>query len=92
MDNSAGEVIDNASRSRFKTKVRRLYDIANVLTAIGLIKKVDMNDRIMKKPVFKYIGPHVDTVDLDTGMKYRIMAFKHLIIIDFSILLINYYL
>ncbi|KAK0183009.1 hypothetical protein PV327_001088 [Microctonus hyperodae] len=71
MDNSAGEIIDNASRSRFKTKVRRLYDIANVLTAIGLIKKVDMNDRIMKKPVFKYIGPHVDTVDLDTDTPTR---------------------
>lgn len=55
MDNKT----DNASKSRFTTKVRRLYDIANVLTAIGLIDKVHTYDRAMRKPVFKYIGPNV---------------------------------
>lgn len=39
-----------------KSKVRRLYDIANVLISIGLIEKVSGN-LILKKPVFKYVGP-----------------------------------
>lgn len=40
-----------------KSKVRRLYDIANVFISIGLIEKVSGN-LILKKPVFKYVGPH----------------------------------
>lgn len=39
-----------------KSKVRRLYDIANVLISIGLIEKVSGN-LILKKPVFRYVGP-----------------------------------
>ncbi|XP_063373523.1 transcription factor E2F7-like [Cydia amplana] len=39
-----------------KSKVRRLYDIANVFISIGLIEKVSGNS-ILKKPVFKYVGP-----------------------------------
>lgn len=63
----SNESTDNSVRSRFKTKVRRLYDIANVLTAIGLIKKVSMADSPIRKPVFKYTGPDVDYVDFDAG-------------------------
>ncbi|XP_015597841.1 E2F transcription factor-like E2FE isoform X2 [Cephus cinctus] len=59
------EAGDTSLRSRFKTKVRRLYDIANVLTAIGLIEKVSTRDNTIKKPVFIYTGPNVDYVDFD---------------------------
>lgn len=37
-----------------KTKVRRLYDIANILTSLGLIEKVPTSNR---KPAFKWLGP-----------------------------------
>ncbi|XP_051885866.1 transcription factor E2F7 isoform X2 [Pristis pectinata] len=47
------EAVDN---SKFKTKIRRLYDIANVLTSLGLIKKVHVNER-GRKPAFKWVGP-----------------------------------
>ncbi|XP_043267251.1 transcription factor E2F7-like [Venturia canescens] len=57
--------------SRIKTKVRRLYDIANVLTAIGLIKKIYMYDRTIRKPVFKYIGPDVECVEFDRETPVR---------------------
>lgn len=40
-----------------KSKVRRLYDIANVFISIGLIEKVSGN-LILKKPVFMYVGPY----------------------------------
>lgn len=40
-----------------KSKVRRLYDIANVFISIGLIEKVS-GQSILKKPVFKYVGPY----------------------------------
>lgn len=37
-----------------KTKVRRLYDIANILTSLSLIEKVHTVNR---KPAFKWLGP-----------------------------------
>lgn len=38
-------------------KVRRLYDIANVLTSLGLITKVHVTEERGRKPAFKWIGP-----------------------------------
>ncbi|KAJ8676318.1 hypothetical protein QAD02_012105 [Eretmocerus hayati] len=55
----------SAVQSRFKTKVRRLYDIANVLSAIGLIEKVDLYNCAIRKPIFKYTGPKVDCLNLN---------------------------
>ncbi|XP_044133051.1 transcription factor E2F7 [Bufo gargarizans] len=48
---------DISDHSKFKTKVRRLYDIANVLTSLGLIKKVHVTEERGRKPAFKWIGP-----------------------------------
>nr|QOY46827.1 E2F transcription factor 7 [Ambystoma mexicanum] len=53
---------DVSDQSKFKTKVRRLYDIANVLTSLGLIKKVHVTEERGRKPAFKWIGP----VDFNT--------------------------
>lgn len=38
---------------KIKTKIRRLYDIANVFSSLGLIKKICLDS---KKPAFKWIG------------------------------------
>ncbi|XP_078583077.1 uncharacterized protein LOC144865882 [Branchiostoma floridae x Branchiostoma japonicum] len=46
--------------SKFKTKIRRLYDIANVLTSLKLIKKVLVQEDRGKKPAFTWIGPDPD--------------------------------
>ncbi|NXH21945.1 E2F7 factor, partial [Bucco capensis] len=51
------ETQDTVDHSKFKTKVRRLYDIANVLTSLGLIKKVHVTEDRGRKPAFKWIGP-----------------------------------
>ncbi|NXX87860.1 E2F7 factor, partial [Centropus bengalensis] len=51
------ETQDTVDPSKFKTKVRRLYDIANVLTSLGLIKKVHVTEERGRKPAFKWIGP-----------------------------------
>ena len=48
---SDGEVYDE---KLLKTKIRRLYDIANVLQSIGLIHKTQMSNS--RKPAFKWIG------------------------------------
>jgi len=37
-----------------KTKIRRLYDIANVLQSIGLIEKTQISTS--RKPAFKWVG------------------------------------
>ncbi|KAI3366963.1 hypothetical protein L3Q82_009606 [Scortum barcoo] len=48
---------DSSSHSKYKTKVRRLYDIANVLTSLDLIKKVHVREERGRKPAFKWLGP-----------------------------------
>ena len=48
---SDGEVYDE---KLLKTKIRRLYDIANVLQSIGLIRKTQMSNS--RKPAFQWIG------------------------------------
>jgi transcription factor E2F7/8 len=48
---SDGEKIDEKT---LKTKIRRLYDIANVLQSIGLIAKTQMSKS--RKPAFKWVG------------------------------------
>ncbi|XP_029019979.1 transcription factor E2F7 isoform X2 [Betta splendens] len=48
---------DSSSHSKYKTKVRRLYDIANVLTSLGLIRKVHVREERGRKPAFKWLGP-----------------------------------
>ncbi|KAH9505648.1 Transcription factor e2f8 [Bulinus truncatus] len=54
--------MDNVEASKFKTKIRRLYDIANILTSLGLIKKIHVTEIRGRKPAFQYIGPDVDDV------------------------------
>ncbi|KAF1552343.1 Transcription factor E2F8, partial [Eudyptula albosignata] len=40
-------------------KIRRLYDIANVLSSLELIKKVHVTEERGRKPAFKWTGPEV---------------------------------
>lgn len=40
-------------------KIRRLYDIANVLSSLDLIKKVHVNEERGRKPAFKWTGPEI---------------------------------
>ncbi|XP_038137780.1 transcription factor E2F7 isoform X1 [Cyprinodon tularosa] len=51
------ECRDSSSHSKYKTKVRRLYDIANVLTSLELIRKVHVKEERARKPAFKWLGP-----------------------------------
>jgi transcription factor E2F7/8 len=48
--------IGQEETQKLKTKIRRLYDIANVLQSIGLIEKT--NHTLNKKPAFRWIGIH----------------------------------
>ncbi|XP_043223387.1 uncharacterized protein LOC122382290 isoform X1 [Amphibalanus amphitrite] len=45
-----------------KAKVRRLYDIANILQSVGLVGKDVSTGR---RPVFTYTGPNVEPIDVD---------------------------
>ena len=45
---------NNKKEQKLKTKIRRLYDIANVLSSLGLIEKCQAINS--KKPAFKWIG------------------------------------
>jgi predicted ATP-dependent Lon-type protease len=50
------DVVEPEEAQKLKTKIRRLYDIANVLQSIGLIEKT--NHTYNKKPAFRWIGIH----------------------------------
>jgi transcription factor E2F7/8 len=45
---------DSINDKALKTKIRRLYDIANVLQSIGLIQKTHMSSN--HKPAFRWVG------------------------------------
>lgn len=45
--------------SFISAKIRRLYDIANVLSSLKLIKKVHVTEERGRKPAFKWTGPEV---------------------------------
>ncbi|XP_066439671.1 transcription factor E2F8 isoform X1 [Eleutherodactylus coqui] len=49
--------LEDLDKSKFKTKIRRLYDIANVLSSLSLIKKVHVTEERGRKPAFQWIGP-----------------------------------
>ncbi|KAK5610642.1 hypothetical protein CRENBAI_002075 [Crenichthys baileyi] len=49
--------VADQDKSKFKTKVRRLYDIANVLRSLKLIEKFHVTEAGGRKPAFKWVGP-----------------------------------
>lgn len=54
LEQAARRISDShIDESKLKTKVRRLYDIANVLAALNLIEKTSLETR---KPAFKWVG------------------------------------
>lgn len=59
LEEAAKQISDgtNLDEKILKTKIRRLYDIANVLQSIGLIEKTQTVEK-QKKPAFKWIGLH----------------------------------
>ena len=54
-------------------KIRRLYDIANILTSLDLIQKVQVTEIRGRKPAFKYIGPDIDSLDNDNANRRSIL-------------------
>jgi len=48
-----------------KTRIRRLYDIANILQSLHLIQKVQITESHgARKPAFEYIGPDVKGLEV----------------------------
>jgi len=56
------------------TRIRRLYDIANILQSLGLIRKVQVTDGRGKKPAFQFIGPDVTNMTLTEDEKKQMPA------------------
>uniref|UniRef100_A0A3B4UVX3 Transcription factor E2F8 n=2 Tax=Seriola dumerili TaxID=41447 RepID=A0A3B4UVX3_SERDU len=58
-------------KNKFKTKVRRLYDIANVLRSLKLIEKVHVTEERGRKPAFEWVGleefPQVKDLEKSTS-------------------------
>ncbi|XP_046844478.1 uncharacterized protein LOC124438390 isoform X2 [Xenia sp. Carnegie-2017] len=52
---------------KYRTKVRRLYDIANILQSLKLIEKVHIRGVTGKKPGFKWIGKDIESLSDSTN-------------------------
>ncbi|XP_037071450.1 transcription factor E2F8-like [Pollicipes pollicipes] len=50
-----------------KAKVRRLYDIANILQSVGLVGKETSG--ACRRPLFAYTGAHVDPIPVEPDMQ-----------------------
>ncbi|XP_012509709.1 PREDICTED: transcription factor E2F8 [Propithecus coquereli] len=59
--------VEDLDKSKFKTKIRRLYDIANVLSSLELIKKVHVTEEKGRKPAFKWTGPEISPNTSDSS-------------------------
>lgn len=55
--------IDKTQSLVYKTKIRRLYDIANILSSLGLIHKVTVTEARGRKSAFKYVGPKIGVME-----------------------------
>ncbi|XP_068656769.1 E2F transcription factor-like E2FE isoform X2 [Aristolochia californica] len=74
LDEAARLLLGDASNSaQMRTKVRRLYDIANVLSSLNLIEKTHQTDS--RKPAFRWLGlkgnPESDLVPCDKILNVR---------------------
>ncbi|KAG8332942.1 positive regulation of DNA endoreduplication [Homalodisca vitripennis] len=58
----AAQVLVGDDCSQNKTRLRRLYDIANILVSLGVISRLDLGGG-WKKPVFRYAGPPLQHLD-----------------------------
>ncbi|PFX15427.1 transcription factor E2F7-like isoform X2 [Stylophora pistillata] len=56
---------EEEGQTKYKTKVRRLYDIANILSSLQLIEKVHIHSiQAGRKPGFRWIGIDPDKLEL----------------------------
>ncbi|XP_021936967.1 transcription factor E2F8-like isoform X2 [Zootermopsis nevadensis] len=76
--NPSGQSASGGTKAvRLKTKVRRLYDIANIFTSVGLICKVPGVESNVRKPAFKYIGPQVEAAVFSDQDIQQFQATRH---------------
>lgn len=61
-------VFQGCPEGKHKTKVRRLYDIANVLCSLRLIEKMVLSNQVGRKPAFVWTGTNLDDVVPDQGL------------------------
>ena len=59
----------NKANKMMKTKIRRLYDIANVMTSIGLITKSSNIHTVRNRPSFKWAFLMSPDVIMEKGKK-----------------------
>lgn len=61
-------VFQGCPEGKHKTKVRRLYDIANVLCSLKLIEKMVLSNQVGRKPAFVWTGTNLDNVVPDQAL------------------------
>uniref|UniRef100_L7M906 Putative transcription factor e2f7 n=1 Tax=Rhipicephalus pulchellus TaxID=72859 RepID=L7M906_RHIPC len=76
--------VDKTQSLVYKTKIRRLYDIANILTSLGLISKVTVTESRGRKSAFKYIGPDIGTASTDEDVQVQTQSRHSLVATGFS--------
>ncbi|XP_075530431.1 uncharacterized protein LOC142563722 isoform X1 [Dermacentor variabilis] len=76
--------VDKTQSLVYKTKIRRLYDIANILTSLGLIRKVTVTESRGRKSAFKYIGPDIGSANTEEDIQVQTQSRHSLVATGFS--------
>lgn len=78
LEDAANVLLDEKDEGnvKYKTKVRRLYDIANILSSLELIEKVHIRGPSGKKPGFKWIGVDIDSLPENAMPTGPVLTFK----------------
>ena len=65
LEEAADHLLGRGPENKAKCKVRRLYDISNILNSLGLVEKTFVSDTgLGRRTAFRWIG--VDVQDLPT--------------------------
>ena len=90
LDRAAKILIDVSEEGagKYKTKVRRLYDIANILSSIGFLEKCFCFEDATKKAAYKWIGIDIDSLNTkrDTKRAFQEQEFsltRHSLLVQF---------
>lgn len=64
--------------AKYKTKVRRLYDIANILTSINFLEKCVSYEDATKKAAYKWVGVDLNSINSgeDTNKAFEAQEFS----------------
>ncbi len=65
LEEAAEKLLGNGDMTKIKSKIRRLYDISNIMYSIKLVQKMNVVETDGRRTAFRWIGPKLDAILAD---------------------------